>query len=58
MTTGLPTQSDRIGPHWASDVLEVFLDKIDELFLEPVTHLPVGVFGKADAARIGLSASA
>ena len=43
---------DRIGSHWPSDVLEFFLSEIDELFLEAVTHLPIGVLGKTDAARI------
>ena len=35
------------------DVLEVSFSKIDELFLEPVTHLPIGVFRKTDTARFG-----
>ena len=43
---------DRINSHWPSDVLEFFLSEIDELFLEAVTHLAIGVLGKTDTARI------
>ena len=43
---------DRINSHWPSDVLEFFLAEIDERFLQPVTHLAIGVLGETDAARI------
>ena len=43
---------DRIGSHWPSDVLEFFLSEIDERFLDPVTHLAIGVLGKTNTARI------
>jgi hypothetical protein len=43
---------DRIHPHWSGDVLEFLLPEINECFLDPVTHLAVGVIGEADTSRL------
>jgi hypothetical protein len=40
---GDPTGLDRIHSHRVRDVLEVLLSEIDELVLEPITHLAISV---------------
>ena len=44
---------DRIDPHRPGDVFEFLVAKINELFLQTITHLVVGVLGKTDTARLG-----
>ena len=43
---------DRINSHWPCNVLKFPLTKIGESFLQAITHLPIGVLGKTDTARI------
>jgi hypothetical protein len=45
-------RGQRISSHWPRDVLELSLAEVDEILREPVAHLPVGVFGDTDAARL------
>jgi hypothetical protein len=42
----------RIAPHRPRDVLELLLAEIDEVFLQPIAHMPVRVLGQANPARL------
>ena len=41
-----------VGAHWPRDVLEVLLAEIDELLLDLVAYLPIGIFRDADPAGL------
>ena len=43
---------NHISSQWPRDVLEFFLSEINELLLETVTHLAIGILRKADTPRI------
>ena len=49
---GTPT-CKRIGPHRLGDVLELRRAEVGDGEIEPPLHLPIGVLGKADRARLG-----
>src|SRR6202040_2046699 len=43
---------DLVNPHCPGDVLKSLVAEVDEFFPEFVTHLTIGVFGKADSAGL------
>ena len=43
----------RIDPHRLGDVLELGRPEIGDREIEPPLHLPIGVFGQTDRARLG-----